>query len=163
MKSAPTDAARLSSTIVLGQLLLLQNKRRAYTDLATDTLAPLLFKLTKDPPAANRQLETEIGGRFALLPLCSPTFLKAMPDKDVQALADHWQTLRDRATTKESRRQCDLVLSAAYQRLGMDKERTEAAQRLADNPAAGPFLSGNDIDEGLDQLRAFLKLWSQQR
>jgi hypothetical protein len=168
MKSASTDGARLSSAVVLGQILLLQNKRREYTDLATDTLAPLLFKLTKDqppavPPGADPQLEMQIGGQFALLPLCSPSFLKGMQEKDVQALLDRWQKLPDQATTKEARRQSDLVLCAAYQRLGMDKERTEAAQRLAANPAAVPLLAGNDIDKDLDQLRALLKMWTQQQ
>ncbi|HEV3263760.1 MAG TPA: hypothetical protein VG013_43395, partial [Gemmataceae bacterium] len=168
MKTASSDAARLSSAMVLGQILLLENKRREYADLATDTVAPLLLKLSKDQPAAvppdpNRQIVTEVGGQFALIPLYTPSFLKGMSEEDVRALVHRWQALRDQGTTNTARWSSDQVLWAAYQRLGMNKERDEVARRHTDNPVSGSLLSSNDIDKDLDRLRALLKMWSQQR
>src|SRR5208282_4637156 len=52
LKNATKDPARLSSAMVLGQILLLENKHAEYATLTTDTVAPLLLNLLKDRPAA---------------------------------------------------------------------------------------------------------------
>src|SRR5207245_1338958 len=46
-----TGAARLSRSIVLGQIFLLEKKRQEYADLVTETIGPLLIEIIKPAPA----------------------------------------------------------------------------------------------------------------
>jgi WD40 repeat protein len=160
MKMATTDTARLSSATVLGQILLLQNKRQEYAELTTGTFAPVLMKLTKDrdPAAPSDPPElafvTEFGGPFALMPLFAPSFLKGIPEKDVRALIEPWEGLRAKANTSASRGWCDQVLWAVYDRVGMEKERQEVVKRLGSDPGG----ESQNVEKGIKEFRATLKL-----
>jgi hypothetical protein len=153
MGEAKEDSARLSSAVVLGQILLQQKKPGAYVDLATNTVAPLLLNVRKAGPSAKDRDSTRFEeGQvvLSLLPLCSPKFLEGVPARQVEALATQWQALRSAATREEERVEIDLVLRAIYQRLGRDKERQEADQRIKSKRELLP-----DIDPDADLCRLF--------
>ena len=151
---------RLSSALVLAQILLLEQKYQAYADLAVDTIGPLLIRLEKSRPSGAGQeffdLEwvNDLASMLSLLPLCAPEFLAKLPDAQIRAMAGRWKSLREKATTDQARYQIDLILAAAYKRLGRDKEYRETAERLqSTNATAQRFLSSTDISEAVKSLR----------
>jgi hypothetical protein len=174
-KQAPT-AGRLSKAVVLGQLLLLQDKRRAHAQLTAETIAPALLELHRpgldltgwNQLAAPRapqewrdsvqELALTVGGGSALLPLCFPEFLAGLPDEQVRVLGDRWQQLRAGAADDVSRRVLDLALYASYHRLGMQKEKADAAARLAKGPGGFDEQQWEaTMKEGLRQTRHQLR------
>ncbi len=171
LKAATTDAARLSSTLVLSQILLLENKRLEYADLTTDVLMPLMLQYPLDPkPAAppsgniaSAPLVAQFGGGLAVAPLFAPSFLKGIPEKNVEALVERWLALRDKANTETNRWQCDRMLWAAYERLGRDKELREVAKRLE---GAGPGtlpISNRNVEKDIEELRTLLRTAARNR
>jgi tetratricopeptide (TPR) repeat protein len=139
MVQAENDAARLSPAIVLGQILLLEEKHREYAVLATETIGPLLTKTLKSVPAGGRRdfldptALTESVVELALLPLGAPEFLSKLPDKQVQDMRPRWESLQAKAD-EGSRHVIDLVLHGLYQALKQGNERQEAAARLKKRP-----------------------------
>jgi hypothetical protein len=125
-KESSKDPARLSSAIVLGQILLLENKHAEYATLTTDTVAPLLFNSLKDRPAAStpesddsmQHLVMELLTGSALTPLTTPEFVAGLPEKEVGKLLPRWEALDKKAKTAVSRRMIDAVVETGHKRLG---------------------------------------------
>jgi hypothetical protein len=163
LKTAPTDAARMSSAIVLAQIVLLADRPQEYADLTTDTVVPQLLKVVKARPAATAanpldiETATQTVGQFALLPLISPKFLAALPEGKVRALAERLEAVRPKAESDFGRLEIDLTLRAAYARLKMDNKRQEAERRLQDNPTTTLVpRSPGEIDQFIDTTRGLL-------
>ncbi len=143
-----TDGARLSSAIVLSQLLLLEKKHTDYAELATGTIRPLLSKLGKPGLVTNlyaANLSDAHGllalfGDLALLPLYDPPFLATLTSEQLQTLLPRWLELREKASDDASRLTADLFLEAAYQQLGRKQEQQAMAARIQSNPAHGQYL-----------------------
>ena len=173
LKTAPNDAARLSHSIVLGQILLLEHKNQEYATLATETVAPLLLKAMKTPPGdANDatkylQLSDGIVGGACLLPMCAPEFLAGLPKEQVAALLPRWEALRTEAPAKVGPNQIDVVqgiefvLYAVHKRLGKEQECKELAKRLWDNEA-GPPKDVENLSKWFAETRRNLKAMSQR-
>jgi hypothetical protein len=150
-----TDGARLSSALVLAQLLLLEQKNAAYADLATDTVRPLFLKVGEpaavgDPnqrgAAETESLRTWAAGmgvlpvEVTLLPMFSPEFLATLPEAKVKALLPRWQQAGPPPRNDLARLTTDLLLEAAYQKLGRKAEQQTAAARVQANPARAQYL-----------------------
>ncbi len=126
LKDGVKDSTKLSSAIVLGQVLLLENKHEEYAVLTTDTVAPLLFKVLKDRPDAGSTAESDsmqqtVIALFAdavLQPLTSPEFVAGLPENDVRKLLPRWEALGSKAKTAQSQRLVDALLQAGRKRLG---------------------------------------------
>jgi hypothetical protein len=149
LAEAKTEEARLSSALVLAQLLLLEGRYADYADLATDTVRPLLQKVRKQsgavPDVQNLSLpdsDSLLGllGDLTLLPLYVPEFLAPLDDGTLQALLPRWEKVRSEARDEFSRLTADLFLHAAYHKLGREQEAREAAVRLDNNPARPAYL-----------------------
>jgi hypothetical protein len=159
VKDAETDRARLSSTLVLGQLLLLRKKHREYAELAAGTVAPLLVKL-QAPRATGQEeglLETQetlgLVGTLGLLPLFVPEFLGGLPHEQLRGLIPRWEALGKSARGDTARLWADLFLSAAHRQLGQDDERRAADRRVRGNPRAEVLPKGG-VAEWVRVLRA---------
>jgi hypothetical protein len=164
LAAASTDTARLSSALVLAQILLLDNKHAAYATVATETIGPLTFKLASEKPPATvrRQMDLQpfidLIGQFSLAPLFVPTFVRGLPAKEVQEMIEPWKALRARAASDSSRATADRVLLAIFQRLGNEKERLEVARRLQANPQDLPELpQESDILKMREAIMRFLQ------
>ncbi len=164
LTAAESDAARLSSAIVLGQILLIERKHRGYADLATETISPLLLKLAKPKPPEGElarmapQLLFDIIGALSLAPMWSPDFLAEIPREQLEAMAARWQSLRTQATTNVGRQEIDLFLLASYLRLGREKNRLEVHQRLQSGTMEIPIFPANgDPGQGIKLLRQGIK------
>lgn len=153
MADAKTDPAKMSAGVVLGQLLLLQAKHREYAQLAMD-YSRLAWKAPRLKWKAVGELYN-LAVRLSLLPLMAPEFLIGLPDEQVRRLIDHWQALRE-VESAEDRLFVDHALLASFDRLGQERERQEAAQRL--ERAGAPPLALGDIEELRTQVRALLGL-----
>ncbi len=165
-----TDNARLSAAVVLSQVLLLEGKHHAYSELCTETLAPLLLKRHRSFPApsssnpldATRHVPDIVGG-LALLPLTSKTFLSGLSNPGLKSLAVRWDALRSQAHDDFDRLAVDLVLEASYRQLGQSLERLHAVERIDHNPAlktagasAAANLAGGVTDEMVEALRGLV-------
>jgi Tol biopolymer transport system component len=138
---APTEEAKISAALALSQIHLLRNQHVDYARLATDVLLPFVLKNWK--PKANGDIDwfgqDESGlvsmSVLALAPLTIPDFVKTLPAEEVQKLIPRW--LESRASVKHEGPQlgCDLILRAAHDRLGHEKEKKEIADRIDKNPA----------------------------
>jgi hypothetical protein len=147
MKDSPVLGEQLSAAIVLSQIHLLQKQHVAYARLATDVLLPYALKNWK--PNTNGQIDwfgqDESGlvsfTVLALAPLTALDFVKTLPVEEVRKLQPRWTEMR--AGVKEDAPQLglDLVLRAAHDRLGQDKEKKEAAERIEKNPARAQLLT----------------------
>jgi tetratricopeptide (TPR) repeat protein len=163
LDAAPTDGARLSSALVLTQFLLLEKKQAAYADLATKTIAPLLFQALRNvagndrtehpPPQMVEDWAAAAAGALVLVPLASPDFVAGVPADRLRALLPRWRALAA-DTNRSSRVAGRLVLHAAYQRLKMEKERREVEKLLHEEDGVDPSVDlGRQATEMLDKLR----------
>ncbi len=147
-----TDAARLSSSLVLGQMLLLQKKHRDFADLATEVIFPLRFKLWKPEnpnPGQARDLFDlqpifDLVCTAGLLPVYSPEFLALLSEEHVRSLTPQWEKWRAALAHEQARLEAELFLYAACGRLGRMQEQAEAERRLRDHPA-GQRLHDGDV------------------
>ncbi len=168
--SAATDTAKLSAAVVLSQVLLLEGKHDEYSELATETLAPLLLKRRRSLPAGpasdaldlSRQVP-DLAGGLALLPLSSRTFLSGFSQARLKSMVSRWELLRNQANDDLARLAVDLVLEASYRQLGRQDERRKAVERIEHNPALGGIgataradLTRGVTDETIDLLRGLL-------
>src|SRR5262249_44218890 len=154
LDAAPTDPARLSSALVLAQILLIEKKNGDYLDLVADTVAPLLVKLYKPQAGDPRtglvgfaQVQETLcltAGGLTVLPVLAPDFVAGLPEDRLRAALPKVKAQAEKAGDDTSRMAFDLFFHAAYQRLGMDKERQEAAERLRKNPQVGEGVSANE-------------------
>jgi hypothetical protein len=164
---AENDAARLSRAIVLGQILLLEEKHREYAALATETIAPLLTKTLKPVPAGGRRdfmdltTLTESVVELALMPMGASEFLSRLPEKQLQDMRPCWERLQAKADDG-SCHLIDLVLHGLYQALGQEKERQEAAACLKKRPAS--FLPAEDkLGNTVITIHAQMRVLLQRR
>ena len=148
LATAEDEKSRLSSALVLTQLLLLAKKHADYAALATNTLWPLLETARQAEAGRNSAWlqpndlshPTALAADLALLPLADPDFVATLAREQVQALVPRWEALGLRARDDPSRLTADLFLEAAYQKLGRENEGREAAARATDNPARAAYL-----------------------
>jgi hypothetical protein len=169
LAQADNDATRLSRAIVLGQILLLEKKHQEYTDLTTETVAPLLTKIMM--PAQMRgpggffdsTTVTGLVGELALLPLGAFEFLSQLPDKQLREMALRWEKLQAGANDS-SRPLLDLVLRGLYQSLGQDNQQREAETRLKNRPAASLILPVEDeVGKTIANIHAQMRDLVQRR
>ncbi|HEX4069808.1 MAG TPA: hypothetical protein VHX68_01510 [Planctomycetaceae bacterium] len=158
------DAERLADLTTLSQLHLLRNENQAYATLATDRLAPLIFQMLEDPAAITSApaidgptlIQTDLATLFAhaLGPLFCESFLQDLPHDAVQQLAPKWQALRDRSHSKVATFYADLLLHAAAARLGQEKDRAAASERIAKNPVRSQLMLPEKLEPYFQSLRA---------
>jgi hypothetical protein len=167
LAEAADDHDRLSASLMLAQLLLLQGKHAAYARLATETLAPRLPLLFEESRRLGGQFEgfmVNASGQlclFALLPLAAPGFVVSLDRDEVARLLPRWQRLRDQITQDQLRRCIDLVLHALHGRLGQEKEQHEVAARFNRELAAQTGMPTPDtIVPWLEDLR---RRWGVRR
>jgi Tol biopolymer transport system component len=134
---ARTEADRLSSALVLGQLLLLDRELARYAELTLDTVMPLLVK--------RPEMQAE---EMALLPLYTPEYLELLPEAQVAQLVA-------RAETQQPQRPIDLFLRAAYQRLGRQEDRDHADARIRLSAAGRDGYQPEQLARRIQDLRAF--------
>ncbi|HEV3082925.1 MAG TPA: hypothetical protein VGY66_24280, partial [Gemmataceae bacterium] len=158
------SAARLSRSIVLGQILLLEKKHREYADLSTKTIGPLLIEMLKPVPAEGQRdfldptsLSEFIGG-FALLPMGAAEFLSWLPEEQRREMLTRWRKLQANANSR-SRPLVDLVLHGLCKSLGREEEGQEAAARLKERRAENAAYLPNDGEIGT----AIVTLHAQMR
>jgi hypothetical protein len=157
LRTAPTDAARLSAALVLGQILLIEGKSDDYAAVTTETAAPLLARLTRrvagqgvNPSDPHRILDV-VGG-LAVVPLAAPDFLAGLPEDHLRKMAPAWEAIRTEAATDGCRYASVLVLQGLYQRLQMPQKEHEAAQQRKALPATA-MLPAGDVKQGIESLR----------
>src|SRR5262249_41111459 len=136
---------RLSRAAVLGQILLLQGKRKEYLDLLSETVLPLLLAPRNPPPekkadGPSPESLLDLVRNLVLLPAFSPAFLAEVPADGLRAAAGRWQALREKAANDLDRLHVDLFLEAAWGRLGDEARSGEAAARVRVNPARAALL-----------------------
>lgn len=161
LKSASTDADRLSTSMALGQVLLLEKKHADYAELTTATIAPLLMKVWKPGPLDLHSQGPALDQRWlflqhaalALAPIYSPQFLGKFPKEKLQALVPRWTALREKAPDDVTKLGADLFLHAAYKVLGLEKERQEVARRIDTNPASSELLPKEGYEDLATSVR----------
>jgi hypothetical protein len=161
MAAAKRDEEKLSKAFMLSQLLLLQKKYDAYADLAADVIGPLVMKGQRRIPTPQASLRELIawapeaarafGGMATLAPLADPEFLAGLRDQSVRRVCERARELRPSAQ-EATRRTIDVILWAAAGRLGLDRERREAEDRLSRN---GDFNPKEFAREFRETRRAF--------
>jgi hypothetical protein len=147
LKDAPDEVAKARIAIVLSQIYLLRKQHAEYARLATEVLLARLIKTWK--PRTDGVLDW--GGQddsglatyavLALAPLASADFLGGLPDEELRKLLARWIVLRDQTNEHVPHLGMDLILRAAFGRLGQEKEKQEAAERVRTNPAREPILA----------------------
>jgi hypothetical protein len=168
MAEDQADAARLGAAIVLGQILLLQQRHDEYLDLAVDTLIPLIQRSWRSGPATSTTWPTfdaqgvlVLAAGLTLLPLASNEFLAEIDDARATRLAESLERLRPEASDDQARGGIDVALSSAYERLN-DVERASAAKsRINGNPAVAGWGPTGDFSDQIAALRRELRQWSQ--
>jgi hypothetical protein len=158
--AAESDQARLSSALMLAQVLLVEKRYAEYADLATDTLLPVLLKVWEPRPAGklrdadNPFPDLLFSAGLTLLPLYTPEFLTGLSDEQLRALTPRWEKLRPGARDDATRLGIDLFLENAYRRLkDEDRRRQQAAQRIEKNPARGELLPAGGVPDLIESLR----------
>ncbi len=169
LAAAKTDEEKLSHAVVLGQFLLLEKKPNDYGELTTKTILPLLSKMW-DPEAPEKfadlnnldmqrvqQFVLMGAGAASLLPLADPDFLKSVPDDALKACVPELAALAAKAKDDLSRHGANLVLFAVARKLGLEKERQEAAEALKKSDATFDEKTFNEkMGEALSGLRLIL-------
>jgi hypothetical protein len=166
LKTAKTDADRLSKALVLTQFLLLQNKNEEYAELATDTVLPQLLRAWKprnssSPAQQQANLILAYSDGLSLLPLFAPKFLAGLSGKQIRSLVPRWQKLRGSADDDVKRLGVDLFLQAAAERLRQPHEKQAAADRIASNPARQEILGDKSVAEFIEAVRTAPKAFAQ--
>jgi hypothetical protein len=156
LATAKTDEERLANALVLSQLLLLEKKHGAYAELATQTLRPLLVKLSG--PVV-RLFNQNVAGLVAgnapadpLLPLYDPALVATLSKDQVRGLLPRWLEFRKKGPSDLDRLTADLFLQAAYQHLGQHRELRETIVRIQTNPAQSQYLT-KDVAELVEEAR----------
>jgi Tol biopolymer transport system component len=166
LKTATTEADRLSKALVLTQFLLLRNKNEEYAELATDTVLPRLLRAWKprnqsSPPQQQANLVLAYSDGLSLLPLFAPRFLAGLSEKQVRSLVPRWQRLRSHADDDVKRLGIDLFLQAAAARLGQPNEKQASTNRIASNPARQEILGDTGVAELIESIRSAPKVIAQ--
>lgn len=159
LAAAQTDGDRLSSAVVLAQILLLQKDHTGYADLVTDTIRPLVLKLGKTddlhilgPAVQGTQELVRLPVELTVLPIFTPEFLATLSDEQLRALIPRWTAQEATKAEDDFRLMTDLFLTAAYERVGPAKEQKAAAARVESNPARTAFLP-KGLAERIKEMR----------
>ncbi|MFL5342876.1 MAG: hypothetical protein ACJ8F7_22305 [Gemmataceae bacterium] len=156
LKDAPDEMARGDAAVMLGQLLLLLDRRADYMTVVTDALLPTFLK-SSSWPAEKRdgfRLLAEVTG----LPAASPAFLAGVPDDALKGLPARWSALKPLPGDDLSRLAIDVLQEAAYAKLKREPQRQQAAARVQANQAKGQYLP-NGVDAALGEVRKFREQW----
>jgi hypothetical protein len=136
IRDAASDEQRLSAALALSQVLLAEGRGEEYLDLACDVVLPNLLQIWTREDGSELTLLGP-GQNFlpscallAFAPLATPDFLATMPDAAVRRLGERTAAARARAAHGGARVAIDLVLRAAYKRLGQAEEARQAAARI---------------------------------
>ena len=174
LAAADDDADRYAIALCLSQMLLVENDRAAYVDLATDVLASTLMRLHEaagkpptladaDPLAAQRFIEylmkTVAGGMALLQKMMSSEFLSDFDPDERRSLQARWERLRRAAGDNDERAAADMMLRALYLASGEDVKRREVEARLT----AAPRSEGFPVDDPLEIERLIDELQSDAR
>jgi hypothetical protein len=157
---AAEEKERLSAAIALAQLLLLQDKRNRYVELATTEIVSSIVAI--DLPAEfgldGRWLDVDgvllVAGAFSLLPIASEEFLVGVDEALVAELAETGERLRARSHGERSNWLVDVGLANIYGRMGQAELRAETAARLGSNHHT---IEGDEWKQRIIELRAFLR------
>jgi Tol biopolymer transport system component len=166
MDQGSTEGRRLSSAIVFSQLLLLQKRYDEYADVMSGKVLPLLLpRFESHMPAAVAQWP-EFGAAIQailLLPLYSPDFYARLTQKQVETLLPRWEALRSKIVDESSRLAIDLMLRAAYLRLGRANEAQAVGERITQS-AFGSRLptSLEEIGKGIADMRAQIRAMAER-
>jgi hypothetical protein len=141
LANAATDPEKLSSAVALAQLHALAGQPEQLAAAATDSLMPAALRVWQPKagrPAADLNepqtfLLLAVGA--TLLPLYTPDYLAAIPDRRLRELVTRWEALRGQARDDVARLAVDLFLDAAYKRLGREDDRRGVTDRLKNNTA----------------------------
>jgi len=147
MKDSPVLEEQLSAAIVLSQIHLLRNQHIEYARLATDVLLPYVLKNWK--PNTNGQIDwfgqdesgLESFTVLALAPVTALDFVNTLSVEEVRNLEPRWTKMRAGVEKAVPQLGLDLILRAAHDRLGQNKEKMEAAARIDKNPARAQLLT----------------------
>ena len=169
LKAAKLDEEKLSRTVTLSQLLLLRKKHAEYAELTAYGLLPLLVKAWD--PSALKKLESAIGlaglqqlaltaaGAATLLPLADPAFLKGVPEGALRRCVPNLSALAAKARDTELATDGHLLLLGVARKLGMEKERQQAAAAVKQLDAS---FDEKDFEarmrERVDQIRAGVRM-----
>jgi hypothetical protein len=154
VRDAPSGAERCASAVVLGQVLLVLNRRADYLELVAEVLFPGFLKVSASAGEVIDFGKTPVAilTGLTLLPACSDDFLAAMPRDWLQRFAARAEELRPTSRDHLGLLALDAALEASYRRLGDDDRRRAAAKRVEANPARGEFLP-NGVDAKIDEMR----------
>ena len=170
LNRADTEAIRLSRAIAYSQMLLLTGRHEDYAKLAVETIAPLLMQFQKryravsgdggsigETPDSIERGIVQSFGIAAVTPLFSPKFLNTISAKQVKRHIKSCQSLRTIAKQDVERLVIDLVLHAAFARLGRDAQHQAVAVRIRTIPGMEGFSGGKDGIDGVDDYLSVLK------
>jgi hypothetical protein len=158
LHGAGHDAERLGKALVLSQFLLLNHKHSEYADLAADVVLPGLLRAWKPRTAGAGPLNSSdamlaYGDALSLVPLFCLAFLEGLPKNQVRALQSRWHKAHALADDDPKRLVIDLLLAAAYSRLGDTKAADEAGRRVVANPMKIALVGETDIAGFVQALR----------
>jgi hypothetical protein len=160
------ETQRLSAAIVLAQLLLLQDKRNEYVELALDEIVrPVLAgrlprEWTLDWPWFNTHGVLLLTGGMTLLPMVSEEFLEGVDETRVARLAEACEAQRPDDPNDEAW-WLDFALAVAYGRLQRAEEQAKALARLEAHPGTWPSASGDAMKQKLTELRTMIRQLSK--
>jgi hypothetical protein len=163
LKAAAGDESRVGTLIVLGQTLLLLDRRTEYLDLLTGELAPLLLKASPDWAQEKRGLFQTLA-ILTGLPAASPEFLAKFPTAKIRELPPRWEAMRAHTNDETMRLAIDLLLQAVWKRLGNDVElkKVEARTKVESKDfAKGVDESLIGIRKAKAEMMAWMKLMEQ--
>jgi len=158
---ADSDVGRLSHSIVLSQLLLIQSKHNAYANLLTDRLLPSAIKVSNARGNLNRKSVDVflsegvlvLAAGMAMMPVFSTEFLKTLERDQLLAMTDDWQQQRGDKDDEVHVLAIDLFLEAAFTRLKDAQQREAATARLKENSKQKTYPDSQQIMEIVKAFR----------
>jgi hypothetical protein len=147
------------AAIVLSQFRLLGKQHTEYVQLATDVLMPYLVKTWK--PRTDGTLDwagqdasgLTVYTLLALAPLASSEFFADLREEEVRWLLPRCNAMRERTKEPVPLLGLDLILERGYGRVGQEKDRQDAEDRVGTNAARKQLLPPNPIKNPVGVLR----------
>lgn len=148
------EAVALSRAILLGQFLLIAERRGDYLRHGLDELAPRLAKrwqaVASSSLAGLGRPLLEWTAALALAPLSKSDFYEDLPTEDVRAAMKSLRELRKSHATGRPAVAIDVALRAVAGTLDDSAEAAAASERLR-----GEFSTTQDLDEAIERLFEF--------
>jgi len=171
------EPQRLSAAIVLAQLLLLQDKREQFVDLAVDEIVRPVFaacpprNITPNWDWFNARGVLLLTGGLTLLPVASPDFLEGVDHARLTRLAEKCEALRleqpnDKAPNDEAPNDnapndnapwLNFALAAIHGRLGQEAAQAQALARLGAGVGVISPLNHDEMNRAKRELRAMVR------